>query len=107
MVITCDNAEIGDKSDDESIMPVLLSKEEMDVMDSRDESEDEHISTEMLEYIRDGSQSHTSVNKREVHYKIFDRIKRGQFQWKGALLSTQNIGKGLHKVFNTVVKEIS
>ena len=28
-------------------------------------------------------------------------------EWKGALKATQNMGKGLHKVFKTVVKEIS
>ena len=37
---TRDNAEKGDKSDYDSIMPPLISEEEMDVMDSGDESED-------------------------------------------------------------------
>ena len=27
-------------------------------------------------------------------------------EWKGALKATRNMGKVLHKVFNTVVKEI-
>ena len=40
------NAENGDKSDDNSIIPPLLSKEEMDVMDSGDESDDKPMSTE-------------------------------------------------------------
>ena len=30
-----------------------------------------------------------------------------QSEWKGALKATQNMVKGLHKVFKTVVKEIS
>ena len=30
-----------------------------------------------------------------------------QLEWKGALKATQSMGKGLHKVFSTVVKEIS
>ena len=30
-----------------------------------------------------------------------------KYEWKGALKATRNMGKGLHKVFNTVVKEIS
>ena len=47
-------------------MPPLLIKEEMDAMDSGDESYHDLISTEMLEDIRDGSQSHPNVNKREA-----------------------------------------
>ena len=35
-------------------------------MDSGDKSEDEPMSTEILEDIRDGSQSRPSVNRREV-----------------------------------------
>ena len=56
-----------------------------------DESDDEPISTDMLEDIQDGSQSRTSVNRRDARYKIRDHIKRGQVEWKGALLSTRNI----------------
>ena len=57
----------------------------------------------MLEDNCDGSQSHTSVNRIEAHYKIRDRMKQGQAEWKGALLYTQNMGKGLHKVFKAVI----
>ena len=42
----------------------------MDVMDSGDDSDDEPMSTDMLEDIRDGSKSHPSVNRREARYKI-------------------------------------
>ena len=45
-------------------MPPLISEEEMDAMDSVDESEDEPMSTEMLEDIHDGSQYYTRVNRR-------------------------------------------
>ena len=45
-------------------MPPLLSEEEINAMDSSHESDYEPISTHILEYIHDGSQSHTSVNKR-------------------------------------------
>ena len=38
---TCDDAESGEKSDDKSIMPPLISKGEIDTMGSGDESEDE------------------------------------------------------------------
>ena len=55
----------------------------MDVISSGDESDDELT---MLEDIHDGSQSHPIINRREAHYKICDRIKQGQMEWKGALL---------------------
>ena len=93
--------------DDDSIMPPLLSEEEMDSMDSGDESEHDLISTQMLEKISDGSQCHPSVNQREDRYKICYHIRQIQSEWNGALKSTQNMGKGLHKVFKTVIKEIS
>ena len=62
---TLDNAESGDKSNDNSIMTLLISKEEMDMMDSGNRCIDETIPTEMLEDIRDGSKSCTIVNSRE------------------------------------------
>ena len=61
----------------------------------------------MLHDICDGSQTHTNVNKREAHYKIRDHVKQRQSEWKGSLKSTQSMGDGLHKVFSTVVKDIS
>ena len=75
-------------------------------MDFGDESDNDNIFTEMLEEIHDGIQSHPKTNRREAHYKIRDRIKQRQPEYKGALKSTQNMGKGLQKVFNTAVKEI-
>ena len=59
------DAESGDEYDDDSIMPIILSKEEMYAMDSGDESDHDPISTEMLEDICDGSQSHQKINGRE------------------------------------------
>ena len=44
-------------------------------MDSGDESDHYFISTEMLEDIRGGSQTHPNVNRREARYKICDRIR--------------------------------
>ena len=61
----------------------------------------------MLEDIRDGSQTHPNVNKREARYKIRDRIRQRQSECKLALKATQSMGKGLHKLFSTVVKDIS
>ena len=48
----------------------------MDAMDSGNESYYYLISTEMLEDIRDGSQSHPNVNCREARYKIRESIKQ-------------------------------
>ena len=47
----------------------------MDLIDSGDESDDEPMSKDMLEDIRDGSKYHPSVNRREARYKICDCIK--------------------------------
>ena len=76
-------------------------------MDFGNESDDEPISTEMLENIFGGSPYHPNMNRRESRYKICDCVKQIQSEWKGALKATQNMGKGLHKVFKTVVKDIS
>ena len=50
-------------------MPPLLRKEEMDTMDSGDESDHDLIYKDMLENIHDGSQSHPNVNGRENRLK--------------------------------------
>ena len=78
----------------------------MDAMDSGNESDDDPISTEMLEDICDGSQSHMKVNRREECYKIRDGIKKTQSEWKGTLKATLSMGKCLHKVFKTSGKYI-
>ena len=75
-------------------------------MDYDDESYHDLISTERLEDVRDGSWSHLSFNWIEAGYKIRDRIKQRQLELKGALKTTQNVGKGLHKLFKTVIKDI-
>ena len=73
-------------------------------MDPGYDYDDEPMFTEMLEEICDGSQSHLSFSRREACYKIRDCIKQGQSEWKRVLLSTRNMGKGLHQVFKTTVK---
>ena len=72
---TRNDAEIGEESDNESIM---MSEQDMDSMNSGDESDHDLISTEMLEDICDGSQTHTNVNRREARYKIRDLIRQRQ-----------------------------
>ena len=88
-------------------MPLIISEEEMDAMDSGNESDDEPMFMDMLEDIHDSIQYLPNVNRREACYKIHDRIKQSQVEWKGALKATQNTSKGSHKMFNTIVKEIS
>ena len=41
----------------------------------------------------------------EARYKIRDIIQESQAEWKVALKAMRNMGKGLYKVFKTVVKE--
>ena len=79
----------------------------MYTMDLGNESDHDIISMEMLENICDGSQSHPSAIQREYCYKLRDRIKQGQLEWKEVSKYTQNMGKRLHKLFKTLVKEIS
>ena len=83
-----------------------MIKQDMDAMNYGDESDHDLISTEMLEDIRDGSQTRPNVNIREARYKIRDCIRQRQSQWKGALKATRSMGKGLYKVFSMVIKEI-
>ena len=64
----------------------------MDAINSGDESNHDLISTEMLDDIRDGSQTHPNVNIREVLYKIRDNIRQRQPEWKGASKATQSMG---------------
>ena len=79
---TRNDAESGDESDNESIMMI---EQDMDAMNSGDESYHDLISTKMLEDICDGSQTHPNVNRREARYKIRDLIRQRKSQWKGAL----------------------
>ena len=66
-------------------MSLILSEEEMNAMDSGDDSDHDIISMEMLKKNCDRSQSHPNVNRREASYKICDHIRQIQLEWKGAL----------------------
>ena len=85
----------------------MMSEQDMENLNSSDESDHDLISTEMLHDIQDGSQTHMNVNKREERYKIRDHVRQRQSEWYGALKATQSTGNGLHKLFSTFVKEIS
>ena len=78
----------------------------MDTMLSGNEYDYEPMSTNMLEDICDVSQSHPSINRREVRYKIHDHFKQRQLEWKILLLSMWSMGKGLHKLFKAVGNKI-
>ena len=67
------DAEIGDESDNESIM---MSEQDMENINYGDESDHDLISMEMLEDIQNRSQTHPNVNRREARYKIRDSIKK-------------------------------
>ena len=55
----------------------------MYAMSSGDESDGEPMSTDMLEDIRNRSQYHSRLNRREARYKIFNCFKQRQAEWKG------------------------
>ena len=70
--------EIGNKYDDDSTMPPLISEEEMDVISLDNKYDSEPISTDTLEDICEGIQPHPIINRREARYNICDRIKQSQ-----------------------------
>ena len=53
-----------------------MCKQDMENLDSNEKSDHDLISTGMLEDIRDRSQTHPNVNKRESRYKINDRVRK-------------------------------
>ena len=79
----------------------------MENLDETEKFDDDLISTETLEDIRDGNQTHPKIDKREARIKIRDRIKQKKSQWTVALRATHKIGNGLHRFFNTIVSDIS
>ena len=58
----------------------MMSEQDMDAINSGDESDHDLISTGLLEDTRDGSQTHPNVNRREARYKIRDRIRQRQLE---------------------------
>ena len=70
----------------------MISKQDMDAINSGDESDNDITYTEMLEDISDGSQTHPNVNIIEARYKIRACIRKRQSEWKGALKSMQSMG---------------
>ena len=79
----------------------------MENTDEEEKFDDDLISTETLQDIRDGNRTHPEINKREARMEIRDRIKQNKSEWKGSLRATHKMGKGLHRVFKAIVSEIS
>ena len=61
---TGDDAESSDKCDDDFIMPLFISGEEMDAMDYGYQSDDKAMSLEILEDISDRIKYHPCLNRR-------------------------------------------
>ena len=79
----------------------------MENLDEKEKFDDHLISTKTLHSIRDGNQTHPNIDKREARLKIHDRNKQKKSQRKLALRATHKMGNGLHRVFSTIVLEIS
>ena len=54
----------------------------MENINEKEKFDDDLISTEPLHDIRDGNQTHPSIDEREARLKIRDRIKQKKSQWK-------------------------
>ena len=70
---THNDAESDEESDSESLM---MNEQDIENLDSNEKSNHDLISTEMLEDIFDGSQTHPTVNKREARLEICDHVRR-------------------------------
>ena len=85
---TRNNTEIDDESDSKSIM---MSEKDIENLDGEEKFDDDLISTETLHDIRDGNQTHRSIDKREARIELRDRIKKNKSQLKGALRATHKM----------------
>ena len=101
---TRNDTESDDESDNESIM---MSDKYMENIEEKEKFDDDLISTETLHDIRDRNQTHLSIDKRDARLEIRDHIKQKKSQWRGTLRDTHKMGKCLHRVFSTIVSEIS
>ena len=73
---------------------------------TENDSDDRYISENDLEYIQDRSQIHPDINARYTIFKIHDRIRQTQNEWKGSEISAKSMSKVLHKIFKDVVDEL-
>ena len=85
----------------------MMSEKDMENLDETEKFDDDLISKETLHDIRDGNQTHPKISKRESRMVIRDRIKQNKLQCKRTLRATHKMRKGLHRVFSTIVLDIS
>ena len=83
---TRNDAEILEESDIDTNM---MSKQDVDAMNSGDDSDHGFISKDIFEDIRDGIQTYPNVNRREALYKIRDHIRQRKLEWNGSLKATK------------------
>ena len=72
---------------------------QIDESSADNNSDDELIRMDDIEYIWDGSYLYLNMNTKDSRFKIHDHIRKSQNEWKGGELSANNMGKCLHKVF--------
>ena len=70
---TRNDTESGDESNSESIM---MSEQDMENINEKENFDDNLISTETLHDIRDGNQTHPNIDKGEARLKIRDHVKQ-------------------------------
>ena len=93
---TRNDTESDDASDSESIM---MSERDMENLGETEKFDEGLISTQLLQDIFDGNQTHPEINKREARMAIRDHIKQNKSEWKGALRATHKMGKGFTPSF--------
>ena len=76
----------------------MMSEQDMDDINSGDESDHDLISTEILEDIRDGSKIHPNIKRREARYKIRDRIRQKTTRMERSVKSYVKQGKSFTQV---------
>ena len=95
---TRNDTESSNKYDDDLTLTTLIGFEEMDVMSSGNESDAEPMSTDMLEYICDGSQSNPSINIIKARYKICGHLKNASGMERSVIINAKH-GQRFTKVF--------
>ena len=69
-----------------------------------DDYDDGSISKNSLADIWGGNYVHLDINTIYSRFKIFDCIRQAQSEWKWSEISENTMGKGLHKVFKSILK---
>ena len=97
------DTESSDEYDSESI---VMSEQDMENLDEKERFDDDHISTETLQKIVTEIRPTRTFIKGKHVLKCMIALRKKKLEWKGALRATHKMGKGLHKVFSTIIKDI-